>query len=221
MKGLIKNDFFVFKRTVALALPINYVLSALIIIFSETDELLYTFPCIYSGMILGFIPATLYSEDKRSGWNKYNAVMPYRRRDYVIVKYLFGLVASLIYILFISCVILIKVNFSDWLDFDDYLFMLCIIVVCCLAPVAIIMPIALKHSPQVGFLAFGISCLLIGFLCGMASGYLDALFEENVDYWYNGGRGSFIILGSVALISVILYIISWFCSIKIYEKADL
>ena len=99
--------------------------------------------------------------------------------------------------------------------------MLCIIVVCCLAPVAIIMPIALKHSPQVGFLAFGISCLLIGFLCGMASGYLDALFEENVDYWYNGGRGSFIILGSVALISVILYIISWFCSIKIYEKADL
>ena len=220
MKGLIKNDLYVFGKSYALALPIIFVFSALIIIFSETDELLYTFPCIYGCMVLSFIPASLYSYDKRSGWNKYNAVMPYRRRDYVTVKYLFGLAASLLYILFISCITLIKINTCDWLDFDDYFFMLCIMVLCSLAPVALIMPISFKRSPQAGFITFGISCLVIGFLLGFCSGFLDGFLEDQPVSWYSGS-GGFIVFAAAALISVILYIISWICSIRIYEKAEL
>ncbi len=228
MKGLIKNDLYVFGKTFAWVLPIIFVCSALIVIFSETivffsetDELLYSFPCMYSCVILGFVPATLYSYDKRSGWNKYNTVMPYRRRDYVSVKYLFGLVVTFLYILFISCVILIKINTSDQLDFNDYIFMLFIMVLCSLAPVAIIMPISLKRSPQAGFIIFGIEFFVIVFLIGMASGFLDAMFEENAENWYDGSQGNFIAFGGAALVSVILYVISWFRSIKIYEKAEL
>lgn len=210
MKGLLLKDMYELIKQCKFIL-----LFCVVYVFLSYTESGYFF-LAFSIIFFSLLPTTIMALDERSKWESYAITMPYTRKEMVLSKYilslggvifmsvLYELVNIIIYFINSSYAMSIVDSFNIILPF------------CLMAIIisSINLPINFKFGAEKGRLGTILICVIIGVIGGglfsQSSGSV-----ELINYFMN--IPSFVYLVLIA----ILWIVSYFVSVKIYEKRAL
>ncbi len=210
MKGLLLKDMYELIKQCRFIL-----LFCIVYVFLSFTESGYFF-LAFSIIFFSLLPTTIMALDERSKWESYAITMPYTRKEMVLSKY----ILSICGILFMSVlyelvnIILYFINSSYAMSFMDSVNV--ILPFCFLAIIlsSINLPINFKFGAEKGRLGTILICVIIGVIGG-------GLFTESsvsselINYIAN--IPSFVYL----ILIFVLWLISYFISVKIYEKRAL
>lgn len=210
MKGLLLKDMYELIKQCKFIL-----LFCVVYVFLSYTESGYFF-LAFSIIFFSLLPTTIMALDERSKWESYAITMPYTRKEMVLSKYilslggvifmsvLYELVNIIIYFINSSYAMSIVDSFNIILPF------------CLMAIIisSINLPINFKFGAEKGRLGTILICVIIGAIGGglfsQSSGSV-----ELINYFMN--IPSFVYLVLIA----VLWIVSYFVSVKIYEKRAL
>ena len=203
MKGLLLKDFYLLASYCKSFLLISAVFIGLFVV-EPSNFFFLLMLCI----MLGMLPTTLLSYDEREHWNVYSQVFPVTRGQYVSVKYLIGLLCSVLVALVVAAICLIRLGAGALLP------LLCISLACSLIPAALLLPLSFRFGTEkarylylafIALAAFAGAFLITGGEGGAAASALDpAAVTWMVPLLGAGGAA--------------LYGLSWLLSIWIYQR---
>lgn len=210
MKGLLLKDMYELIKQCKFIF-----LFCVVYVFLSYTESGYFF-LAFSIIFFSLLPTTIMALDERSKWESYAITMPYTRKEMVLSKYilslggvifmsvLYELVNIIIYFINSSYAMSIVDSFNIILPF------------CLMAIIisSINLPINFKFGAEKGRLGTIFICVIIGVIGGglfsQSSGSI-----ELINYFMN--IPSFVYLTLIA----VLWVVSYFVSVKIYEKRAL
>ena len=203
MKGLLRKDFYLLASYCKSFLLISAVFIGLFVV-EPSNFFFLLMLCI----MLGMLPTTLLSYDERERWNVYSQVFPITRGQYVSVKYLIGLLCSVLVALVVAAICLIRFEAGALLP------LLCISLACSLIPAALLLPLSFRFGTEkarylylafIALAAFAGAFLITGGEGAAAASALDpAAVTWMVPLLGAGGAA--------------LYGLSWLLSIWIYQR---
>ncbi len=201
MKGLLTKDFLMIKKHCILIFLISFVFLAI----SMYNKSIYL--SFYSAAMVSIIPVILIGYDDGYKWNKYEMITPVSRKVTVIEKYLLLLIFIIPIIAAESLILYFRLKLKGFeLIGLTFLLLFCSVIV----PV-IVLPIIYKFGYLKGKM---INLIIVGILsCGITL----------LNIRYSLFNGKFIPHNDIFLfgtISVILFAISIFLSIKFYSKRE-
>lgn len=210
MKGLITKELIMLKKQL-------FALSVLIITFSAASiwgELSF---CMVIPMFLSIFSINSLTVDEQSKWQQYSISLPYSRKIIVSSKYV-----TTIIVLMISVLVLTVCYFISGFVHSEHSIKLSLLISGGLLTGTVypilFFPLALKLSSLNGrTVLFIINAVFGGILGALACTFLDSEFSSDVSVF---SRFEFLPLIILAVV-IVLYLISWIISIKIYEKRDL
>lgn len=207
MKGLLLKDFYLSWRYCRILL----ILVAVFIALSWADEGGMFF-LLYPIILVSMIPVTLLGYDERDRWMGYSAALPYTRAQMVSAKYLVGLCFSGGAFLLSVAVTSVWMGVNGSFSWEKLAVLgVTLLVLACLCP-AILLPFTFKYGVEKGRFAYYIT---LGVCGGVGAFLVTAGFELPV---FTDG---FWLLGAVAGVSILLYALSWWLSIRFYQKREL
>lgn len=213
MKGLLLKDFYMITKYCRGILLIMLMFMTIDIVSGNpvTDFVFMMYPFI----IIGMIPVTLISYDERERWNIYSLVLPYSKKEIVSSKYLTGLLVNIptavLYCAVYSAKMLINGEFLTEVVVSMIIMMLCAGI---LFP-SFVLPFIFKLGAEKGRIVYLITIGAAGGLCAAITG-ADGSLNGTVMKLCSVSSGII-----VFLLSVGLYVLSWFLSVKFYEKREL
>lgn len=210
MKGLLRKDLYLMIKYCRLFF-------ILIIVFSFAGAWNNNlFFALYPITISSIIPVNLLSYDEKTHWNSYACTFPYTRKDIVSSKYILTLCvlgASSLFIIFAQvCNMLINHNFQLFGLFSTF----AAIFSCGLLPPAFMFPFTFKFGSEKGRFAYYTGFVLFFIIL--------ALFQEVTDDLSLRITQMAIPHAPIVIVFLIvfgLYGLSWFLSVKFYQKRDL
>ncbi len=210
MKGLITKELIALKKQL-------FILSILIIAFSAASiwgELSF---CMVIPMFLSIFSINSLTMDEQSKWQQYSISLPYSRKTIVSSKYVTTLI-----VLTISVLILTICYFISGFVNSEHSIKLSLLISGGMFTGAVypilFFPLALKLSSLNGrTVLFIINAVFGGILGASVCTFLDSEFSSGISVFNKFEFLSLIIFTVI----VVLYLISWIISIKIYEKRDL
>ena len=208
MKGLILKDLYMavkYLRSYFLLIGVFLAVS-----WANGDSAFFmVYPCMLGGMI----PVTLMAYDERSKWEVYAGTLPCTRAQLVSAKYIIGLMAQGTILVLSALVQGLRMVFTDGFSWDAYLTLMGMLLCLSCISGAITPPFMFRNGVEKGRMAYYVT---IGVLCG-GSVVLSSLFRGGVlaEFSLNGS------LPVLCLVCVGLYALSWWLSIRFYEKREL
>lgn len=207
MKGLLLKDLYMTKKHLK-----SWMFMMLVFIGAsclDSDTMFFVFyPCMLSGMI----PVSLLGYDERSKWDVYAGTLPCTKAQIVSAKYLIGLVVHGGVLLLTAITQGIRMAMTNSFLWNDYLALLGMLVMLGCASAAITLPFMFKFGVEKGRMAYYI---MVGVISG-CSALLPRYFEPAMDQVSMNG------VFTVAMAIVVgLYALSWYLSIRFYEKREL
>ena len=209
MLGLLQKDFYTIRRQgkIMIFILVFYLIFG---IMNDSPSFFLGFLLIFSSMM----PLTAMGYDERNQCDKLFLCMPISRRDLVSSRFLLGLILTIVSNL-IGVVCSLTV-FKE--DRTENLLLLGIVWGICLFYFSVCFPIALKFGVEKSRYAMMglifLPTILIALLA--KQGYLTPVFnfvEKNTT------------MSEVSILSIligfIIYLISWFFSMKFYENKEL
>ncbi len=155
------------------------------------------------------------NNDEKSKWTIYSHSLPFERKEYVFAKYISAFIIALAGVVIIVVTALISSLFDHSLYNIELLFFLCAVSVgISLVPLSVYLPFAYRFNSQVGGIVlaivyFGaIMCLPVVFITCIMGEMLGVVHAISTS------------LIAMAVI-IAIFLLSWFISVKIYEKRDL
>ena len=106
MKGLLLKDFYLMAGYCKSFLLVSAVFIGLFVV--EPSNFFFL-------LMLCILPTTLLSYDEREHWNVYSQVFPVTRGQYVSVKYLIGLLCSVLVALVVAALYGLSWLLSIWI----------------------------------------------------------------------------------------------------------
>ncbi len=218
MKGLLLKDLYATK---AYFRSFLFLIAVFLIMpfFSENSSFFIYYPCIFAGVL----SMSLIAYEEREKWNVYSLTLPYSRAQLVSSKYLIGLFFGL----FALAATLITQAIHS--DFQIYalLSLAVSMIPMILIPNALLLPFIYKLGAEKGRIAyyfiFGAFVALIGLMSGFQL-FSEAQAPVGIIGGANAPTGILIGLKSqffIVLVSIAIYALSWWLSIKIYQKREL
>jgi len=207
MKGLLLKDWYMAKKYCR-----NYLF--IILVFAIASGYAENnFFMLYPMIMASILPVTLISYDERSKWQNYADTMPYKRRDIVTVKYLCMLIILISVVLLIGIVNLVKSLISDDLNIAEIAAFCGNSLLVGIFPASLMLPVIFKFGVEKGRIAYYITIGLV-FGCVFAFAYassntaiLEALTHS--------------LRTAIPVIGLLLLAVSWFLSVKFYERREL
>lgn len=207
MKGLLLKDFYLSWRYCRAFLVIVAVFLA--VSFSGDDNIFFL---IYPIMIASVIPMTLVSYDEHDKWTAYSGTLPYTRAQLVSTKYLVGMCFGTVAFLISMAATTVRMILGGGFVLEQFAVVgTALLVLGCLGP-ALILPYVFKYGAEKGRMAFYIT---IGLFTAAATVLAGIGFQVQV---MGGGLWP---LAVVAGVSILLYALSWWLSIRFYQKREL
>lgn len=207
MKGLLLKDFYLSWRYCRAFLVIVAVFLA--VSFTGDDNIFFL---IYPIMIASVIPMTLLSYDEHDKWTAYSGTLPYTRVQLVSAKYLVGLCFGAVAFLISMAATTVRMMLGGGFVLEQFALVgTALLVLGCLGP-ALILPYVFKYGAEKGRVAFYIT---VGVFSGVAAVLAGIGFQVQV---MGGGLWP---LAVVAGVAVLIYLGSWWLSIRFYQKRDL
>lgn len=207
MKGLLLKDFYLSWRYCRAFLVIVAVFLG--VSFAGDDNIFFL---IYPIMIASVIPMTLVSYDEHDKWTAYSGTLPYTRAQLVSTKYLVGMCFGSVAFLISMAATTVRMMLGGGFVLEQLAVVgSALLVLGCLGP-ALILPYVFKYGAEKGRIAFYIT---VGVFSGVAAVLAGMGFQVQV---MGGGLWPLAVVAGVALT---LYAMSWWLSIRFYQKRDL
>lgn len=209
MKGLIKKDLLVVKSN-AKILFILLVALSLLAIKDNSSDILVIMP-IFSIMMF----VSTFSYDEFNKFNTYVSTLPNGRKEAVKAKYISTFIVIL-FLLVVSFLLALGVGYSNKsLDMSNIISTLVGSVFACVFVVSLLYPLMYKYGAMNGrLIIFG---LVIGI--SMIGSVLSKIvnLEKVINYFDSLGNLFFVI---TMVVSLLIIIISYFISVKIYKNKE-
>lgn len=206
MKGLLLKDFYMAKKYCRSTLLIVLVFFA--VALSGADNLFFLFyPCLIAGMI----PMSLCAYDERSHWNQYSGGLPYTKAQMVSAKYLIGLLAQLSVFVFCMIAFVVRMCFLGSADFCTYAAALVSVFGVSLISSSLPLPFIFRFGVEKGRLAMYV---ILGFFSAVV-----VFFSISADPVPIGKLADFFPL-ILFLAGIVVYVISWYLSVVLYDKRE-
>lgn len=211
MKGLLLKDLYMVKayfRSFIIVIAVFMAVS----LFDPGNSFMLFYPMI----LVGTIPFSLISYDERSKWTQYCDALPISRKQVVSARYL----TTSIFVLSVFILTAIVQLFAPSFSIEAYLSMLSLLLLAGLLCPSILLPLTFHFSVERSRFIY---YFIIGALCAMS-----LIVTDRLDYGTDilaSGDGPFISpLGLTALfplIAIVLFVLSWLISIRIYQNREL
>ncbi len=207
MKGLILKEF--------LLLRMNKVFLIIYLIFFGVFGIFVPSTAIITSLFLSIAVSGNINNDEKSKWTVYSHILPFERKKYVSAKYITAFILALAAVVIIIACSLIS-SLLDEMEFNiRILFFLCAVSMgISLVPLSLYLPFAYRFNSQVCGIVLAIAyavamiCLPIIFLISIMGELLGM---------YPAISTSLIAMAVI----IAIFLLSWFISVKIYEKRDL
>ena len=204
MKALIKKDVYTLAKQMKLYLLLILIAACI------PDSTISAFAIVYSGLL----PLTALAYDERSKWDSLAVMMPYKKKDAVMSKYLLGygsiLISTVLNIVFACAISYIRgTAFSA-----DYFYSVIGVMCVGIFMVSIVMPIVYK---------FGVEKGRMGFLAVMIIGIFFSMFADDIIVKALGSV-SFSAAATIGLAAVFVIVVmaaSVSLSVRFYSKKAL
>lgn len=210
MKGLLLKDWYViFKQG-----KVMFLFVLLYLILGALEE--NTFFGAFAVLFLSLLPITVMGFDERSKWDRFAVTLPVTRKQLVLEKYLFSLIAlgagTALYLVFS---IASSAFAHRTTDLAELLGVLAPMLSVSLIFSAVNFPMMFQLGVEKGRLWFILIIALLGAILG---GLLAMRSNEggSLPPWLNGQ-----LLWLLLPVSLLLFAISYPLSVRIYEKREL
>lgn len=217
MKGLITKELIMLKKQ-WISLTLMIIAFSASAIFGEISFALIL------PVIMSIFPINLTAMDEQSKWQQYAIALPYGRKTIVSSKYVFYIINTLISMVILTVVYIISciVNKETGISLMSLLFSG--LVMGNIYPL-IMLPLVFKFNSTTGrTILMIISCIFGGLIGGTTSMLLasddiinDIIGNEAIINIFTSPLIPVVIIAVV----IVLYLISWQISVRIYEKRDL
>ena len=207
MKGLLLKDFYMAKIYCRMILLVTVVFAGVSI--AEPSNLFFQF---YPVVMASILPVTILGYDEKCHWDVYGQIFPYSKKQFVSVKYLMALifVCGMWLLLMAVQIIGMLVNGAGFQS--NLLFFLLLVLSCGFLSSSILLPVIFKFGTEKGRLAFMVVICLI---CGGSAAAVSV--DPDLHMPISADMLSLLILVGC----IVLFLLSWQASIKIYEKREL
>ncbi|MEG0899425.1 MAG: ABC-2 transporter permease [Oscillospiraceae bacterium] len=205
MKGLIIKDLYTTMSQLS-----RYLIIALIFILIQHDASSLMFVVVLASML----PITALAYDERSKWDRYAAMLPYKRAEIVLSKYIFGYICIFVSLL-IASIIIFAISFIFKNPVKNLFESAFVFGLLGTTFTSFNLPLTFKYGTEKSrILMFVFPVIIIAI-----STFMITLNNTIFDLFgfLNGIWGEFLIVIAVILINII----SIFLSINIYRKKDL
>lgn len=207
MKGLLIKDYYM-----ALKYAKGYFLISIIfgiISIMGSDNMFFA---LYPAMLGGLFSVSIMAYDEKSGWNSYAAILPCTRRMIVTEKYIFAVLFIIPIAVINSAAIIAGEMMRGGSMAEAGMIILTMLSVAIIFP-SIMLPASLKFGVEKGRIIFYIVIVLI-------SASFPVIFNiigsdgDTGPVVFSYGFQTFII-------AVVIMVLSWFISVRIYESKDI
>lgn len=209
MLGLIKKDFLMIKANLK-SMAILFIIY-LILAFQGTLDISFIVPLI--GIML-FI--TTFSYDDFNNWNSYAVTLPNGRKNVVRAKYIASIILTVI-LGIVSLGLSIGIGYvkTDSINLEEIISSLMGTLLSSVIIISLLYPIIFKFGSTNGrMILFGVVFGAAGIGAFIAK-FVDMTFIIN---WINGLDNCLLI--AIPIISIILLVISYLISNKIYQNKE-
>lgn len=208
MKGLLLKELFMLRKS-WLAIAILVVTFSIVGIFSGETGMLLIVPLFLSVWSVSFM-----NMDEISKWQQYSLALPYGRRKIVLSKYLMILILNTLSIVFVVLCYLISVALGkNGFSADLLLTLILLSLIAGLVYSSLLLPLVYKLNTEKGRMVLMI-------INGIVGGSSVAFMQTSVFGDIFGNIAGFLPLVILAVV-VVVYLLSWQLSVRIYEKRDL
>ena len=208
MKGLLLKDFYMATKYCKVFIAMVFLFLGVSVANSDMFFFL-VYPC----MLAGIIPVTLLGYDERNKWLEYSGTLPYTKAQIVSSKYLVGLIAQVSVLILTMIAQAISMHVNNRIDMESLLILLVTLVAMSCFSSSITLPFMFKWGVEKGRIAY---YFMIGFICGGAL-FISNLFEDQLNPVIQLNSLLFI----VCAIAIGIYALSWYLSIRFFEKREM
>lgn len=205
MKGLLLKDAYMTVKLCKAFILMDIVFIA-VSFWGDGNMFFIVYPCIISGML----PMTLISYDRQQRWDVYAGTLPYTRAQLVSAKYLIGLCGNVITLSLITVALALKMPAGG--KFTEYAAVMITLLSMSLIAPALLFPPVFKFGVEKGRILYYI---VIGVACGCSTALI------NMDISFVAKLNDFLVCIIFLAFAVLLYLVSWFLSIRFYGKREL
>ncbi len=208
MKALLLKDYYMLKKYGKAFLVIELVFLLLSLMPSDNMFFVY-YPC----MLCGMIPVSLMSYDEKNKWDAYCSVLPYTKAQIVSAKYIVGLIIQVLLLVITGITQAVKMSMEGGFNLSQFLLIMTIpVIITCISSGGCL-PFLFKLGVEKGKAAyFG----MVGVCCA-GSAIAAQLMGLNTKIEVGFGLMLFV----VVLAAIGLYALSWYLSIRFYEKREI
>lgn len=208
MKGLVLKDGYLawahFKMYILMVLVFSLLSAA-----DPGNFFLVFYPC----MLCGMIPVNLMAYDERSKWDVFTALMPFTRAQIVTSKYLVGIIGQGIILTLVAVVNIVRMALSGGVDWQYLFDLIGMMIMLASVSVALPLPFIFRSGVEKGRMGYYV---MIG-MSGVGSGVMGGLLGDNV----NAFSLPELAVPVMILVGIGVYGLSWWLSVKFYEKREL
>ena len=208
MKGLLLKDMYLalkhFKGYIVLV-----VMFALLSVAETGNMFLIFYPCLLCGMM----PVNLMAYDERSKWDIYTAVLPFTRAQIVASKYIFGLIGQGIILILVAVSNIVSMAYSGGIDWGYLSGIMGTLVMLSAIATAVPLPFIFRMGVEKGRMGYYV---MIGLAAG-GSGVAAGIFGNEI----SPNALPQLAVPVMVLIGIGVYALSWWLSVRFYEKREL
>lgn len=205
MKGLLLKDLYMLKHYCK-----SYIFIAIIFIavsLSGNDNMFFVF---YPVILCGIIPVNLLGYDERSRWIQYSGTLPYTAVQIVSAKYLIGLFTQITMLSVTGIATMVKMGMADRIRINDFIILMLMMLIVSTVTSSLTLPFIFRLGVEKGRIAY---YFMIGFIFAASFAAGNILGEDlHAEIEINN------ILTILCIIGTGVYILSWYLSVKLYEK---
>ncbi len=205
MKGLLLKDLYMLKHYCK-----SYIFIAIIFIavsLSGNDNMFFVF---YPVILCGIIPVNLLGYDERSRWIQYSGTLPYTAVQIVSAKYLIGLFTQITMLSVTGIATMVKMGMADRIRINDFIILMLMMLIVSTVTSSLTLPFIFRLGVEKGRIAY---YFMIGFIFAASFAAGNILGEDlHSEIEINN------ILTILCIIGTGVYILSWYLSVKLYEK---
>lgn len=207
MKGLLLKDWYMAKKYCRAHLFIAVIFLA--VSFVQDDNLFFlTYPSIF----IATIPTVLLSYDERCKWDEYCGTLPCSKKQIVSEKFIFGLALTIPLVIISGIIRGVKTGIAGSFAMSEVMILCSVVTLAAALVTAVTMPFMIKLGVEKGRIAYYVMIGLATALAVIMPDIISADMSREMD-------GTFVPMAFAA--AVLLYAVSWYLSVKFYEKREI
>ncbi|MBQ8834309.1 MAG: ABC-2 transporter permease [Oscillospiraceae bacterium] len=170
-----------------------------------------SFFLIYPSIMSGLIPMSLLAYDEQHKWDQYSLTLPYTRVQLVSVKFLVGLALCFVVVISSALVLAIRMLTANEFSWNIWIVWVGSVLCSCLLGPSLCLPFMFKLGAEKGRIFYSIS---LGLLCAIC-----VLLTLNLPTG-TGITDLAAVIPLACLVSIAIFALSWWLSIRFYEKRE-